>query len=394
MNGYNSATQVWQSSVSGGGSTTVPSGGSVWQATDAPGTAGNIVPITYLSGLSTAKLYFPEMYGNLIQMSICTVTRYTSTLNRMRIFQPYKADVNWLHGHWSGYSGVAYYNGWLTTALSTTATKWVSTCSSFDTGSDAYTLDVNGHPYSNSLAGLAVIDQLTINGNIYVDAEWSDFGVAEMMTWDRALTAIELNEAQKYLTTKYGLADAQPPAPPVPAAPQPPTAPLASSLMRDMVAWYNMDSYKATTELSGVWTSAVNPSMTASVAQIDVVTDAPNAASNTVPITYISGPSTTKIIFPELYGSANLIEFSICTVTRYTSALPQFRMRIFQDHLSQTNFLHGHWCVPVDASRRQSCVHHPRKLCRTPQLTRYLPPCRARAPAGAGTAASRTTISG
>jgi hypothetical protein len=100
MSGYNAATQVWQSSVSGGGSTTVPSGNSVWQKTDAPGTAGNHVPVAYLSGLSTAKLYFPESYGNLIQMSICSVTRYTSTLNRARILQPYKADVNWLHGHW------------------------------------------------------------------------------------------------------------------------------------------------------------------------------------------------------------------------------------------------------------------------------------------------------
>jgi hypothetical protein len=41
-------------------------------------------------------------------MSICTVTRYTSpTLNRARIFQPFRSTANWLHGQWSGYSGVA-----------------------------------------------------------------------------------------------------------------------------------------------------------------------------------------------------------------------------------------------------------------------------------------------
>ena len=82
---------------------------------------------------------------------------------------------------WSGYSGIAYYNGWLSTSLATTATVWVSTCSSFNLGTDVYILDVNGATVTSALAGMAAPDQLTINGNIYVDAEWSNFGVAEFM---------------------------------------------------------------------------------------------------------------------------------------------------------------------------------------------------------------------
>ena len=56
----------------------------------------------------------------------------------------------------SGYSGVAYYNGWLQSpGAATTATKWVSTCTSVDTATDGYTLDVNGVPVEGTLANMA-----------------------------------------------------------------------------------------------------------------------------------------------------------------------------------------------------------------------------------------------
>ena len=99
MSGYNAKTGVWKSSLPGGGSTTVTG---VNVDTDTPGTAGNNVPITYISGPSTAKIVFPEVYSALIEMSICTVSRYTSTIAqyRQRIFQPYNAQINWLHGHY------------------------------------------------------------------------------------------------------------------------------------------------------------------------------------------------------------------------------------------------------------------------------------------------------
>jgi hypothetical protein len=43
----------------------------------------------------------------------------------------------------------------MTTALSTTATKWVSTCTSVNLATAAYTLDVNGVPASATLANMA-----------------------------------------------------------------------------------------------------------------------------------------------------------------------------------------------------------------------------------------------
>ena len=142
----------------------------------------------------------------------------------------------------SGYSGVAYYGGWLASPwyqIATTATVWVSTCGTYSTASGANTLDVNGRPSSlaGDMAGLAVPDQLTINGNTQVDAQWSAFGVAEFLTWNRKITPTELREVQAYLTTKYGLKLNTPPAPPTPAAAMPPLQPLAQSLESGMMAW-------------------------------------------------------------------------------------------------------------------------------------------------------------
>jgi hypothetical protein len=89
---------VWTSST-GSGSASLA--GSV-VATDAPGTAGNTAPVTYLSGAYTNKVFFPEVYSALTEMSICTVSRYTSTIAayRQRIFQPHLSSANWLHGQY------------------------------------------------------------------------------------------------------------------------------------------------------------------------------------------------------------------------------------------------------------------------------------------------------
>jgi hypothetical protein len=241
MSGYNAATHVWQSSVNKSASTILSA---VNVDTDAPSEAGNKVPITYISGASTTKIVFPEVYSALTEMSICTVTRYTSSLAqfRQRIFTSYNAQINWLHGHYSGYSGAALYNGaWLGSPwymFATTGMVWVSTCSSFTPGSGQYIFDVNGKTSSAAAASMVVPDQLTVNGNSpNIDSQWSAFGVAEFMVWNRAISNAELREAQTYLTGKYGITLSAPPAPPTPAAPAPPAPPMAVSLSTGLLAW-------------------------------------------------------------------------------------------------------------------------------------------------------------
>ena len=67
-------------------------------------------------------------------------------------------------------------------------------------------------------------------GNVYVDQEWSAFGVAELMVWNRVLSLTELTEVQSWLTTKYGLVMQAPPLPPSPP-PSPPPAPCNPQLV-------------------------------------------------------------------------------------------------------------------------------------------------------------------
>ena len=247
-----------------------------------------------------------------------------------------------------GYSGVAYYNAWLSTGLASTNNNWVSTCTSIDAGANYYTIDVNGATISGWLLSMQPPDALSINGNVYVDQEWSSFGVAELMTWDRALTNAEIREVQTYLTSKYGLANHVPPAPPAPAAPAAAPAPLAASLNNGLMTWYNLNGWTQAQQLplqpmsqeSGTWKSQLNGN-TVALSLIDVVTDAPGVAGNSVPIMYVSGAYDTSIIFPEVY--TGLTQMSICSVTRYTSAFGAYRARILQPFRSQSNWLHGQW---------------------------------------------------
>ncbi len=135
---------------------------------------------------------------------------------------------------------MAYYSGWLGSpwyVLASTSSNFVVTCTSFDSGSEGYILDVNGHAVTGTTPSIALPDQITINGNLpSQNAQWSAFGVAEMLVWNRAITQTELRSVSTYLTSKYGLKLQAPPAPPAPAAV--PTAPsLPSNLQSGLMAW-------------------------------------------------------------------------------------------------------------------------------------------------------------
>ena len=58
--------------------------------------------------------------------TICSVSRYNGP-SRGRILN---GDSNWLHGHWAGYVGVAYYEGWKTPVPSTSTPQldWLLFC--------------------------------------------------------------------------------------------------------------------------------------------------------------------------------------------------------------------------------------------------------------------------
>lgn len=76
--------------------------------------------------------------------TICSGTRYSGG-HHERILTG--SDVNWLHGHWGGRAGIAYFEGWLDTndGRVHSTTDWVLMCST--AGSNA-PIVVNGNDYN------------------------------------------------------------------------------------------------------------------------------------------------------------------------------------------------------------------------------------------------------
>lgn len=85
---------------------------------------GANAPVVSVRGTTGTKVYFPD--GSIPEkFTICSVTRYSGT-SKLRILQG--ARSNWLHGHWSGKVGVAYYVGWITSSSNFKLDDFVIVC--------------------------------------------------------------------------------------------------------------------------------------------------------------------------------------------------------------------------------------------------------------------------
>lgn len=127
--------------------------------------------------------------------TICSVSRYNGP-SRGRIIN---GDSNWLHGHWAGYVGVAYYEGWKTPVPSnpTPQFDWLVFC-----GQNAHPniFTANGKYVSNGAGGGRSNIAFGINSlGCCGVSEASDWAVAEIAVWNRALDAEEM----ALLTTHY-----------------------------------------------------------------------------------------------------------------------------------------------------------------------------------------------
>jgi hypothetical protein len=134
--------------------------------------------------------------------TLCTVSRYAGPMQE-RIFN---GDENWLHGHWKGLSGevyghtgVAHYGGWKTNgnnAIPSTPTDWLVFCGQ---NADPYKFYANGQSVGTDIGGTGG-NEMAVNyqalgccGN-----EVSDFAIAEVTVWDRALSEAETQSVSSY----------------------------------------------------------------------------------------------------------------------------------------------------------------------------------------------------
>lgn len=122
------------------------------------------------------------------------VTRYNGS-NRNRIVTG--LGNNWLSGHWSQESGVAYHEGWVTINSTRDAFQdnWLI-------NTDQISLyRGNGLEYGSS--GGTASTRLSVNAGQY--SEYSDWQCAEIIVYNRTLSSTEYQQVEGYLDRKYGL---------------------------------------------------------------------------------------------------------------------------------------------------------------------------------------------
>jgi hypothetical protein len=182
---------VW-GDVSGNGrhGTATGSGFSVGCETNQNGQRGTVCSVrgNTNSRITFGALTIPSTF------TICSISRYAGP-SRGRILN---GDSNWLHGHWAGNVGVAYYEGWKTPvpSMSIPQTDWVVLCGQ---NAPPNLFLANGASVSNGAGGGLSNIQFGINAlGCCGVSEASDWAVAEVAVWNRALSAEEISAASLF----------------------------------------------------------------------------------------------------------------------------------------------------------------------------------------------------
>eukprot|EP01046_Picozoa_sp_COSAG06_P000498 COSAG06_NODE_14_length_35011_cov_20.984132_1_plen_3931_part_10 len=240
--GWDKANQKW-SDATGNRNDATPSDDRPVETRIETGMHGAAGQIGYLAGDTTRGLTFGDIIHT--QFTICSVTRYAGTA-RERIIDSTNWNSNWLHGHHGGKAGVAYYESWKSNQVdmliteacipidedvdaelcravtldgteatctgagacryraAQDATNWVVLCGSnkqaastlqMQTSAGLEDVTSDDHASRTFQGGLSI----GINDNVQRRNELSDWGVAEVITWDRHLTTSEMTDAVSYL---------------------------------------------------------------------------------------------------------------------------------------------------------------------------------------------------
>jgi len=150
--------------------------------------------LTYLSGSTTASITWPTSVLPTTY-TLFHVTRYNGA-TRQRILTSASGGTNWLSGHWQGISGVAHHNTWITqSSVDIHGNNWVISSDQNNTyrsqGTSRTTITITNGP------------NVRLGVNTWA-GELSDWAIAEVIVYNRALTAAEVDDVESYLINKYG----------------------------------------------------------------------------------------------------------------------------------------------------------------------------------------------
>jgi len=263
-------------------------------------------PVRALYGNTASKVDFGlALPGN--EWTLCTLSRYTGA-TKGRIIQ---GSGNFLHGHWMARRGVAHYDSWVTTYENRgVVDDWLVMCGT-NKGQRAYvdgvnvaTADRNGAS-GNKYLGINYAKDMTCCAN---DADVTDWAVAEVMTWTRSLSDVEMLQVTRYLQSLIIAARA-----PIPTA--------------GLYAWFESQNAGES------WPSSVG-TLVGTVVGGTVEIKAESGRGANQPVRALYGNTASKFDFGlALPGNT----WTLCTLSRYTGSN---KGRIIQ---GSGNVLHGHW---------------------------------------------------
>ena len=181
---WNGTTQVWLDK-SGNGNNTSPA--------DVRGVITYDTTNGFLYGGPSDGLKFPAL-GTTANYTFIHLARYKDGA-RQRIFQG--VTENWASGFYDGKSGVAFHNGYITAPTDLYGYNWVISSDQrnlYRAHSVNFTSGTAGSPGYPTRIGL--------NFGA-ATSEYSDWAVAEVLIYNRVLTATEMLSVENYLRAKY-----------------------------------------------------------------------------------------------------------------------------------------------------------------------------------------------
>lgn len=149
-----------------------------------------------MSGGTTARIRFPSGITPS-GYTLFHITKYNGS-TKQRIFDSYGAGDNWLSGFWSGNTGCAHHNTWITPYSDIHGNNWVLSVDQKDFYKS------NGTQRS-TLTGITTAPSVSINYGNYSSGESSDFACACVIAYNRTLNSTEISQMELYLNRKYNI---------------------------------------------------------------------------------------------------------------------------------------------------------------------------------------------
>lgn len=163
---------------------------------------GSTAAISSISGNTASTVTWP--LGSIpTTFTILSLTRYTGPTNR-RILS--SKTGNWLHGHWGGGRGNAFYEGWLTTTSNKgTLTNWLCFIGK-NSGSTPNNILADGTGIGNATGGSGNNYQMAIN-NIAYTSETSNWSLSCVIIYDSILSDAHMIKLNNFINSYKSTGD-------------------------------------------------------------------------------------------------------------------------------------------------------------------------------------------